>query len=110
VFFGGGTPSLIPPYQLEGILEMLHAQVGIDPDAEISMEADPGTFDLARLLEYMKLGVNRFSVGVQSFDEVGSTQRVLSGARFSRTHFSHLCVLLSNANFLFANDLSYLFR
>jgi coproporphyrinogen III oxidase-like Fe-S oxidoreductase len=72
VFFGGGTPSLIPPHQLEGILDVLHAHIGIDTDAEISMEADPGTFDVARLQEYMKLGVNRFSVGVQSFNEVRS--------------------------------------
>lgn len=70
VFFGGGTPSLIPPHHLEGILETLHEHVGIAPDAEISMEADPGTFDLVRLQEYMKLGVTRFSVGVQSFNEV----------------------------------------
>lgn len=70
VFFGGGTPSLIPPHHLERILDTLRAHVGVDPGAEISMEADPGTFDLTRLQEYMKLGVTRFSVGVQSFDEV----------------------------------------
>lgn len=70
MFFGGGTPSLIPPPQLEAILQTLHAHVGIDSNAEISMEADPGTFDLARLKDYMALGVTRFSVGVQSFNEV----------------------------------------
>lgn len=70
VFFGGGTPSLIPPQRLASILETLHNRVGIDPEAEISMEADPGTFDAARLQEYMRLGVTRFSVGVQSFNEV----------------------------------------
>lgn len=70
VFFGGGTPSLIPPPQLAHLLEALRSHFGIALDAEISMEADPGTFDAARLRAYMALGVTRFSMGVQAFDEV----------------------------------------
>lgn len=69
VFFGGGTPTLIPPPLLQQVLDALHAKFGIAPDAEVSMEADPGTFDEQRLLEYMQLGVNRFSVGVQAFQQ-----------------------------------------
>lgn len=69
VFFGGGTPSLIPPRHLERVLGRLDDAFGIDwGNAEISMECDPGTFDLQRLVEYRSLGVNRVSVGVQSFD------------------------------------------
>ena len=70
VFFGGGTPSLIPPQLLAKVLQTLRDRVGISPTAEISMEADPGTFDVPRLREYMQLGVNRFSIGIQSFQEV----------------------------------------
>lgn len=70
VFFGGGTPSLIPPEPLQRILSCIDRNFGIAADAEVSMEADPGTFDVARLRAYMKLGVNRFSVGVQAFDQV----------------------------------------
>ena len=45
IFFGGGTPSLVPPQALQRILAVLEQQFGIASDAEISMEADPGTFD-----------------------------------------------------------------
>lgn len=69
VFFGGGTPTLIPPKLLQQILTVLAAKYGIAEDAEISMESDPGTFDANRLLEYMSLGVNRFSMGVQCFQQ-----------------------------------------
>ena len=72
VYFGGGTPSLIPPALLSQVLQTLRDMYGISPTAEVSMEADPGTFDAARLREYMQLGVNRFSIGIQSFQEVGA--------------------------------------
>jgi oxygen-independent coproporphyrinogen-3 oxidase len=49
----------------------LQQQFGIATDAEVSIEADPGTFDLQRLLQYKALGVTRVSMGVQSFQEVG---------------------------------------
>lgn len=66
------TPSLIPPALLERILDTLQQQYSISPTAEISMEADPGTFDLTRLQQYRALGVNRLSMGVQCFDQVRS--------------------------------------
>ncbi|KAF6248357.1 radical SAM enzyme [Scenedesmus sp. NREL 46B-D3] len=69
VSFGGGTPSLVPPHLLESILSALQQQFGIAADAEVSLEADPGTFDLQRLLQYKALGVTRVSMGVQSFQE-----------------------------------------
>lgn len=52
------------------MLHALDAQFGISSAAEVSMEADPGTFDAAKLMEYRRLGVNRLSVGVQSFQQV----------------------------------------
>ena len=69
VFFGGGTPSLLSPIQLGKIIQAIALQFGIASDAEISMEIDPGTFDRDRLQGYLDVGLSRFSLGVQSFDE-----------------------------------------
>ncbi len=69
VFFGGGTPSLLPPHYLDKILATLDQHFGICSHAEISIEMDPGTFTLEQLSDYKNLGVNRFSLGVQSFND-----------------------------------------
>ncbi|ARV57342.1 coproporphyrinogen III oxidase [Nostocales cyanobacterium HT-58-2] len=69
IFFGGGTPSLLSTEQLKSILAALEAQFGVSPGAEISMEIDPGTFDLGHLQGYRSAGVNRISLGVQAFQE-----------------------------------------
>ncbi|WP_414528009.1 radical SAM family heme chaperone HemW [Nodularia chucula] len=67
IFFGGGTPSLLSIEQLQRILATLEKHLGIVAGAEISMEVDPGTFDLAHLSGYCSAGVNRVSLGVQAF-------------------------------------------
>jgi oxygen-independent coproporphyrinogen-3 oxidase len=67
IFFGGGTPSLLSVEQLNRILTTLDQQFGISSHAEISMEMDPGTFDLEQLQGYCLAGVNRVSLGVQAF-------------------------------------------
>ncbi len=69
IFFGGGTPSLLTVEQLGQILDLLAAKFGIASHAEISMEIDPGTFDLAQLQGYLQAGVNRVSIGVQAFQD-----------------------------------------
>jgi putative oxygen-independent coproporphyrinogen III oxidase len=69
IFFGGGTPSLLTVEQLGQILEWLSTKFGIANDAEISMEIDPGTFDLAQIQGYLQAGVNRVSIGVQAFQD-----------------------------------------
>lgn len=69
IFFGGGTPSLLSPQQLGKILQAIALKFGLATDAEISIEIDPGTFDRDKLLGFMNLGINRFSLGVQTFDE-----------------------------------------
>ncbi|MEZ4485345.1 MAG: radical SAM family heme chaperone HemW [Syntrophotaleaceae bacterium] len=66
VFFGGGTPSLFSPAQIATLLDQLRLTVGLAADAEISLEANPGTVDLERLCGYRQAGVNRLSFGVQS--------------------------------------------
>ena len=69
IFFGGGTPSLLTTEQIGRILAQLAAKFGIAPGAEISMEIDPGTFDRSQLAGYLAMGVNRVSMGVQTFDD-----------------------------------------
>ncbi len=69
VFFGGGTPSLLPVENLAQILKVLDQQFGIAPSAEISIEVDPGTFTLDQLRAYQDLGINRFSLGGQAFQD-----------------------------------------
>ena len=101
VYFGGGTPSLISPQQLERLIKAIDRRFGIAAGAEISMEADPGTFDAQRLKQYMALGLTRFSIGVQAFQEV-SLRPVLWGEQSSLSASSspvhvalHFCRSLS---------------
>lgn len=67
VFFGGGTPSLLSVSQLERILQTLDQRFGIGREVELSMEMDPGTFDLTKIRGFQALGINRVSLGVQAF-------------------------------------------
>ena len=68
IFFGGGTPSLLSTPQLQDIITALEQRFGIAESVEISMEIDPGTFDLNHIAGYRHAGVNRVSLGVQSFE------------------------------------------
>ena len=67
IFFGGGTPSLFSASALERILEGMRQRVGFADDIEITLEANPGTFEQAKFRDYRSLGINRLSIGVQSF-------------------------------------------
>jgi oxygen-independent coproporphyrinogen III oxidase len=67
IYFGGGTPSLLSPKQVEKILKNLNFFV--TPGAEITLEANPGATERASLVEYRRLGVNRLSLGIQSFHD-----------------------------------------
>lgn len=69
VFFGGGTPSLLPASTVGEILDLLGSTYGIAPGAELTLEANPGTVDQAKLTELRAAGINRLSFGVQSFHE-----------------------------------------
>ena len=69
VFLGGGTPSLLSAVELGSILEKLAGSFSIKPDAEITVETNPGTVDRRKLEEFRLLGINRLSVGVQSFHD-----------------------------------------
>jgi oxygen-independent coproporphyrinogen-3 oxidase len=69
IFFGGGTPSLLTPQQLESILAHLHSTFDISADAEVTVETNPGTVTREKLAAFRSLGVNRLSIGIQSFHE-----------------------------------------
>lgn len=69
VYFGGGTPSLLLPQQVERIIEVVRDRFGISVDTEITMEMNPATVTLESLTAYRSLGVNRASFGVQTFDD-----------------------------------------
>lgn len=69
IFFGGGTPSLFSDRALGRLLEGVERRVAFAPDIEITLEANPGTFEQAKFKGYRSLGINRLSIGVQSFQQ-----------------------------------------
>jgi putative oxygen-independent coproporphyrinogen III oxidase len=68
VFIGGGTPSLFSPEAIDVLLAGVRARMTLEPGAEITLEANPGTVEAARFRGFREAGVNRISIGVQSFD------------------------------------------
>ncbi|NTV94828.1 MAG: oxygen-independent coproporphyrinogen III oxidase-like protein [Thiobacillus sp.] len=69
VFIGGGTPSLLSPEAVDRLLTTVRTLLPLKPYAEITLEANPGTFELARFRGYREAGVNRLSLGIQSFED-----------------------------------------
>ena len=70
IFLGGGTPSLFSPVAIDALLAGLRSRLRLSPDCEITLEANPGTFEKDRFRAYRVAGVNRLSVGVQTFNDV----------------------------------------
>ena len=68
-FLGGGTPSLFSPESIDAFLAAVRARVTLEPGAEVTMEANPGTAEAGRFRGYRDAGVNRLSLGIQSFDD-----------------------------------------
>jgi oxygen-independent coproporphyrinogen-3 oxidase len=79
VFIGGGTPSLFTPQAIESLIADIRARVPLEPGAEITLEANPGTFEAQRFQAFREAGVTRLSIGVQSFDDAAL-------ARIGRVH------------------------
>jgi oxygen-independent coproporphyrinogen-3 oxidase len=69
VFIGGGTPSLFSPASIDALLSGVRARLQVEPGAEITLEANPGTVEAARFRGFREAGVNRISLGIQSFDD-----------------------------------------
>jgi len=81
IFIGGGTPSLFSPESINRLLRGIEQQLTLKPDIEITLEANPGTFESHKFAEFRALGINRLSIGIQSFNDVLLT-------RLGRVHSS----------------------
>ncbi len=96
IFFGGGTPSLLSAEQIGQLLHLLKKTFGFIADAEITLEANPGTLDAEKLIGYRRAGVNRLSLGVQSLCE----HRLQTlGRGHSTAEAKHAVELARNAGF-----------
>ena len=69
IYFGGGTPSLLDPAQLERILAVVHKQFSVEAAAEVTLEINPGSITPEKLRDFRTLGINRASFGAQTFDD-----------------------------------------
>ena len=69
IFMGGGTPSLFSPESIDRLISELRARLTFAPNIEITMEANPGTIDLEKFKEFSAAGINRLSIGIQSFND-----------------------------------------
>jgi len=69
IFIGGGTPSLLAVENLEFLFSQLRALLNFSPNIEITLEANPGTIDYVKFSEFKQIGINRLSIGIQSFDD-----------------------------------------
>ncbi|MFN5510915.1 MAG: radical SAM family heme chaperone HemW [Burkholderiales bacterium] len=95
VFIGGGTPSLFKPESIDRLLADLRACLRLSADAEITLEANPGTFERMRFRAYRDAGINRLSLGIQSFNDralqvlgrVHDRQQALAAAQAAREDF-----------------------
>jgi oxygen-independent coproporphyrinogen-3 oxidase len=98
IFFGGGTPSLFSAASLDRILAAVRARLPLAADAEITLEANPGTVEAAKFRGFRDAGVNRLSIGVQSFDDrhLKTLGRIHDGGEaraaidIARTHFDNV--------------------
>ena len=96
IYFGGGTPSLLSPAQLEKILNSIHQKFSVEPNSEITMEMNPATVTAETLRDYKSLGVNRASFGAQTFDD---TELKRLGRGHTAEDVRETCQLLRNAGF-----------
>jgi putative oxygen-independent coproporphyrinogen III oxidase len=104
VFFGGGTPSLFSARSIDLLLAAFRARLALAPDAEITLEANPGTFEAEKFREFRAAGVNRLSIGIQSFN----AKHLSALGRIHDEREAHRAVEIAQANFANFNlDLMY---
>ncbi len=86
IFIGGGTPSLLSPEGMDELLSAIRARVTLEPDAEITMEANPGSVEASKFAGFAKAGINRVSLGIQSFqdEQLKALGRIHNGAEAKR--------------------------
>ena len=104
VFFGGGTPSLFSARSIDRLLAAIRARLPLEPDAEVTLEANPGTFESEKFRDFRAAGVNRLSIGIQSFDPV----HLKALGRIHDEREAHRAVEIARAHFdNFNLDLMY---
>ena len=88
IYIGGGTPSLIPEEDIGQILKRIREVYEVRPDAEISIEVNPGSADAVKLAAYNSFGINRLSIGLQSAndDELSRIGRIHNRSDFEATY------------------------
>lgn len=96
IYFGGGTPSLVPASHIRQILEACRRQFEIPADCEMSLEANPGTLTKEKAREYRAAGINRISMGAQTFDD---RELVAIGRVHTSDQISESLALLRNEGF-----------
>jgi len=104
IFIGGGTPSLLSAAGMDQLLCAVRARINLEPDAEITMEANPGSVEAEKLAGFAKAGINRVSLGIQSFqdEQLKALGRIHNGTEAKRA------VEIALANFKSVNlDLMY---
>src|SRR5450759_530308 len=98
IFFGGGTPSLFSARAIDQILSAIRARVNLSVEAEITLEANPGTFEIDKFRDFRAAGVNRLSIGIQSFNarhlkalgRVHSADEAKRAIEIGMTHFDNV--------------------
>ena len=104
VFFGGGTPSLFSAPAIDAILAAVRARLALAPDAEITLEANPGTVEAGKFRDFRAAGINRLSLGIQSFDP----RHLKSLGRIHDGHEARRAIEIALGNFGNVNlDLMY---
>ena len=97
IFMGGGTPSLFSAEAIDHLLGAIRARVNLLPDAEITLEANPGTFEADKFAAYRAAGINRLSIGIQSFNDrhlaalgrVHNSSEARQAIEIARAHFDN---------------------
>jgi oxygen-independent coproporphyrinogen-3 oxidase len=86
IFIGGGTPSLISAQGMDRLLSAIRARINLEPDAEITMEANPGSVEAEKFAGFAKAGINRVSLGIQSFqdEQLKALGRIHNGVEAKR--------------------------
>jgi oxygen-independent coproporphyrinogen-3 oxidase len=104
IFFGGGTPSLFSARSIDRLLAAFRARLQLAADAEITLEANPGTFEADKFRDFRAAGVNRLSIGIQSFDR----RHLAALGRIHDEREAHRAIEIARAHFTNFNlDLMY---
>jgi len=95
IFFGGGTPSLLSGQAIDTLLEAFRARLNLLPDAEITLEANPGTVEAGKFAAFRTAGINRISLGIQSFND----RHLKALGRIHDSHEAHRAIEIALTHF-----------